>query len=220
MNDLIIDLERVRRSVGRGAVPAGTGHVVELRRTYDAPVEDVWAACTDPRRISRWFLPITGDLRLGGSYQLEGNARGDITECEPPRHLAVTWIFAEDVSIVTVDITPAQEDRTELLLQHAVPDNDHWATYGPGATGVGWDLALLGLAHFLSTGESVSNPDTLANSPEAQAFMRRSAHEWGEAHQSSGAPPATAREAADRTSAAYAPDPPSTQAAGQSRKSS
>jgi uncharacterized protein YndB with AHSA1/START domain len=207
MNDLIAELERVRRSVGRGAVPAGAGHVVELRRGYDAPVEDVWEACTDPGRISRWFLPITGDLRLGGSYQFEGNAGGDITACEPPRHVTVTWVFAGDVSIVSVELTPAGDGRTELLLRHAVPDNDHWASYGPGATGVGWDLALLGLAYFLRSGESVSDPEAFATSPEAQAFMRRSAQEWGEAHEASGAPPATAREAADRTSAAYAPDP-------------
>ncbi len=209
MSDLIAELEQVRRRVGRGVVPAQAGHVVELRRTYDVPVEDVWEACTDPHRISRWFLPITGDLRLGGSYQLKGNAGGEITECEPPRHVALTWVFADEVSTVSVDLIPAADDRTELRLRHAVPDNDHWATYGPGATGVGWDLALLGLTHFLRSGEPVPDPGALATSPEAHAFMRRSAHEWGEAHEASGATPATARQAADRTSAAYAPDPQS-----------
>jgi uncharacterized protein YndB with AHSA1/START domain len=208
MNDLITELAQVRRRVGSGAVPAGAGHVVELRRSYPAPIEDVWDACTDPARISRWFLPISGDLRLGGSYRLEGNASGDITACEPPRHLTVTWVFADEVSIVGVDLTPAGDDRTELVLRHAVPDNDHWATFGPGATGVGWDLTLLGLAAFLA-GEPVPDPGAFAASSEAQAVMRRSAQRWGDAHRASGVPPATAREAADRTSAAYAPDPQS-----------
>lgn len=40
----------------------------------------MWDACTDPERIPRWFLPISGDLRLNGRYQLEGNAGGAITE--------------------------------------------------------------------------------------------------------------------------------------------
>ena len=31
--------------------------------------------------------PISGDLRLGGRYQLQGNAGGEILVCEPPQHL-------------------------------------------------------------------------------------------------------------------------------------
>jgi hypothetical protein len=27
-----------------------------------------------PRAHRRWFLPVTGDLRVGGRFQLEGNA--------------------------------------------------------------------------------------------------------------------------------------------------
>lgn len=123
MIDLIVELERVRRSVGRGTSPAGTGHVVEFRRTYDSPVEDVWDACTHPARIGRWFLPVSGDLGLGGSYQLEGNAGGDIIECEPPRRMAVTWVFAADASLVSIDLTPTGQGGTELLLQHIVNEN-------------------------------------------------------------------------------------------------
>ena len=33
-----------------------------------------------PERIPRWFLPVSGDLRLGGRYQLEGNAGGEVLE--------------------------------------------------------------------------------------------------------------------------------------------
>ena len=34
----------------------------------DAAIDDVWDACTNPERIPRWFLPVSGDLRLGGRY--------------------------------------------------------------------------------------------------------------------------------------------------------
>jgi uncharacterized protein YndB with AHSA1/START domain len=207
MNDLIAELERVRRAVGSGTAADGPAHVVELRRVYGAPAQDVWDACTNPDRIPRWFLPISGDLRLGGRFQLEGNAGGEITECEPPRRLVVTWEFAGDASIVTVDIAPTTDGAAELRLRHAVGDNDHWATYGPGAVGVGWDLTLLGLALYLRTGASVDDPQAFLTSPEGQAFMRRSAEDWGAAHAASGAVAATANEAAARTSTAYAPDP-------------
>jgi uncharacterized protein YndB with AHSA1/START domain len=207
MNDLITELERVRRSVGSETAADRAAHVVDLRRVYGAPVQDVWDACTNPDRIPRWFLPISGDLRLGGRFQLEGNAGGEITECEPPRRLTVAWEFGGDASILTLDLAPTHDAATELRLRHAVGDDGHWATYGPGAVGVGWDLAFLGLTLYLRTDASVKDPQAIASSPEGQAFIRRSAADWAAAHAASGAVAAIANEAAVRTSAAYAPDP-------------
>jgi uncharacterized protein YndB with AHSA1/START domain len=206
MSDLMVELERVRREVGTAAVPAGQGHLVELRRVCEAAVEDVWDACTVPDRVGRWFLPLTGELRLGGRYQLEGNAGGEITECQPPRRLALTWEFGDDVGLVTLDLAPLDDGRTELRLRHAVPDDEHWARYGPGAIGVGWDVTLLGLAAFVRTGEPAFGAEALGSEPML-GLMRRSALEWGAAHAASGASPTTTQEAAAQTSAAYAPDP-------------
>jgi uncharacterized protein YndB with AHSA1/START domain len=207
MNDLIAELERVRRAVGSEPADGVPVHVVELRRVYSAPVADVWDVCTNPERIPRWFLPISGDLRLGGRFQLEGNVGGEITECQPPRRLAITWEFGAEVSLVTVDLAPAKDEGTELCLRHAVGDDDHRAAYGPGAVGVGWELALLGLALHLRTGGSAEDARDFASSADGQAFMRRSAADWGAAHAASGVPDDTANEAAAHTSAAYAPDP-------------
>jgi uncharacterized protein YndB with AHSA1/START domain len=64
--------------------------VVIATRSYDTTIEDLWDALTSAKRIPRWFLPVSGDLRLGGRYQFEGNAGGAITRCEPPRALSVT----------------------------------------------------------------------------------------------------------------------------------
>jgi uncharacterized protein YndB with AHSA1/START domain len=204
VRDLITELERVRRRVS-----AGDGHVVELSRPYDASVEDLWDACTRPERIVRWFLPVTGELRPGGSYQLEGNAGGRIEACRPPSHLGLTWEFGGNTSFVAVDFVPLDGGRAELRLRHTVPDDDHWTGFGPGAPGVGWDLALLGLAAYLA-GEPIADPAAFEASPEAQELMRRSAAEWGQAHAAAGAPAEVARDAADRTSAAYAPVPEGT----------
>src|SRR6187551_453237 len=135
--------------------------VVVAARTYDTTVDDLWDAVTNKDRIPRWFLPVSGDLRLGGRYQLQGNAGGEITRCEPPRHLALTWEFGGEVSWVTVELT-GNAGRTHLELEHiAYVDDARWAQYGPGAVGVGWDMTLMGLDRHLASGA--------ANDP--QAFM-------------------------------------------------
>ena len=97
-------LGAVERSVSyleRNGQPASA---VTLARSYETTVADLWDAVTNGERIPRWFVPITGDLKLGGRYQLEGNAGGTITTCEPPTRLAVTWEFAGDVSWVDVEV--------------------------------------------------------------------------------------------------------------------
>ena len=84
--------------------------------TYDAPIEDVWDALTDPERIGRWFLPISGDYRLGGRYQFEGNAGGEIVACERPHRLRVTWVYGEAAS-------PADVSEVELRLSPSTPSS-------------------------------------------------------------------------------------------------
>lgn len=54
------------RTVGARTLEAGEAQVVAISRTYDEPIEDVWEALTNVERIPRWFLPITGELRVGG----------------------------------------------------------------------------------------------------------------------------------------------------------
>ncbi len=50
---------------------------VVLRRDFPSPVDDVWDALTDPERLKRWFLPVSGDLPAGGTFATEGGAGGD-----------------------------------------------------------------------------------------------------------------------------------------------
>jgi uncharacterized protein YndB with AHSA1/START domain len=176
---------------------------------YDTNLDDVWDAITNAGRIPRWFLPISGDLRLGGRYQLEGNAGGTITACEPPRHLALTWEFGGQVTWVRVQLQELSDGGTLLRLEHIaqVPD-ELWNQYGPGAVGVGWDLTLMGLGRNLSTRES-NNPQQAAawaKSEEGKEFVRQSSHEWSKASISSGTDEAAALSAANRTLAFYTGD--------------
>ena len=204
MDDLIAALNGAGRTVADAELRGAPAHVVELRRLFRAPVADVWDACTEPDRVRRWFLPVTGDLRPGGSFQLQGNAGGAITTCEPPHRLGLTWAFGDaEPSLVSLELTPADGASTELVLRHTVPDDDHWAQYGPGAVGVGWDGAMAGLSGFISGHERPDDAQAMAG------FLRASADLWGRAHEASAVTPEFARAAAARTSAFYAPPRPS-----------
>jgi uncharacterized protein YndB with AHSA1/START domain len=143
---------------------------VLLRRRYDAEVADVWSALTEPDRVRRWFYPLTGDLRAGGDFQLEGNAGGDILACEPPTFLKVT--FGGPGSLVELRLA-ADGDHTVLEVPLAMAGSGAGALY----VGPGWDGAFLGLGRFLR-GEVADDPIAAANSPEAVEFARRSVHEW------------------------------------------
>jgi uncharacterized protein YndB with AHSA1/START domain len=83
MSELSQELEPGRRNVGARALPAAMARTVTIARSYGADVAEVWDACTNPDRIPRWFLPVSGDLRLGGRYRLEGNAGGTIEHASP-----------------------------------------------------------------------------------------------------------------------------------------
>lgn len=200
-------LEAVERRFAIQDRDGEPSHVTTLRQTYPVHVEESWDAVTNPERISRWFLPISGQLELNGQYQLEGNANGTVLECDPPadgtaRYL-VTWEFGGGMSWVEVRLT-GQDRSTRFQLEHVARAADMpiqmWETYGPGATGVGWDGGLLGLAQHLGASESSITPEQAAAwalSDEGREFYRGAADAWGNAHVASGADPDVARACAD-----------------------
>lgn len=212
MKDVFDELAAVHRMMGKGSVPAGEAYTVELRRHYDAEIEDVWDTTTSAERLSRWLSPVTGDLRLGGKFELEGMARGEILRCEPPRLLKVSWLYGPDAdawegtSEVEVRLAPGPTGDTKLELIHAaVVDPHYFPTYGPGAGGVGWDLALLALARFLA-GDEIENLDEYGKSSEGREFSRRSAAAWGQAHLEAGGDPEQVAAAVEATTKFYVPD--------------
>ena len=155
--DVNAQLDAVERDVAAGTRDGAGTYVQTLAQTYHAPIDDVWDALTSAERIPRWFLPVSGDLRLGGRYQLEGNAGGTVESCDAPNSYGVTWEYGGGVTWVTVRLTELGPGRTRVDLGHVAPSADPgdemWEQFGPAATGIGWDSALLGLAQHLTTGE-------------------------------------------------------------------
>src|SRR5262245_56544437 len=84
---------------------------VVASRVYDTTIEDLWDAITTAERIPRWLAPVTGDLKLGGKYQIKGNAGGTIKECEPPKRFAATWEYGSTVSWLVVQLASESRDK-------------------------------------------------------------------------------------------------------------
>ncbi|HEY3951876.1 MAG TPA: SRPBCC family protein [Streptosporangiaceae bacterium] len=214
MIDVTEQINAVRRQVGTRVLEAGEAHTVTISRAYGAAAEDVWDACTSAERIPRWFLPVSGDLRPGGHYQLEGNAEGTIQRCDPPKSFFATWEYGGDVSWIEVRLTAEAAGRTRLEVEHITRAGDErWAQFGPGAVGIGWDMVIMGLSRHLP-GAPAMDPESAAawaGSDEGRRYTKLSGERWCEAHIASGGGEAEARAMAERTIAAYtgAPEEPS-----------
>ena len=206
MIDIANQLNAIHRNVERQPATDGAGERVSvlLRRSYDTPIQDVWDAVTQPDRIKRWFTPISGDLRAGGNFQLEGNAGGQILTCEPPRLLRAT--FGDPTSIVELRLTPQSDSGTMLELQHTVPIEMAQSGAGAMYVGPGWDGALMGLGLYLR-GDAIGDPVAAASSPEVQEFSKESVSAWAAVVKDSGTATAEQLAAATEVSLAqFAPD--------------
>jgi uncharacterized protein YndB with AHSA1/START domain len=215
MVDVDRQIHAVTREVQTMEVDGEPAHVQTLSQAYPASIEDVWQAVTAAERIARWFLPVSGDLRVGGHFQLEGNAGGEVQECAPPAggaaHYRITWSYGgAPETWVTVRLEAVSADETLVELEHiakaADVPQDMWAQFGPSGTGIGWDSALLGLA--LDLGAAVDGPAPEEGpawmvSDEGLRFTRASALSWASAHVEDGADEDTAMRAAEATYLLY-----------------
>lgn len=209
MIDVDTQIDSVTRRVSTRVLDTGWARVVALTESFDVTVGKLWDLTTTKENIPKWFLPISGELRLGGRYQLEGNAGGRIESCNAPERFAATWESGGEASWIEVAYRRTSDAKSELELKHiAHIDADQWAEYGPGAVGIGWDMALMGLATHVKTGEPV-DPHAgaaWAGSDDGVEFMRRSSDVWRAANVAAGTEDNAASAAADRVLAAYTSD--------------
>ena len=194
MIDGLRQLGLVARRVEPREVDGEPANVVMLEQTYPTTIDDLWDVLTNPERIPRWFLPISGDLQVGGRYQIEGNAGGTITACDAPHRFDATWEFGGAVSWIEVRLREESAEATCLTLAHIARPDAHWQQFGPGAVGIGWDGALLGLALHIETGANApADAAGWMTSPDGIAFYRTSGEKWIEADLASGTSPETAQ---------------------------
>jgi uncharacterized protein YndB with AHSA1/START domain len=183
MTDVAGWIAGTERDVRRRPFGGAERHAAVLRRSYDAPVERLWEALTDPAQVRAWFLPVSGDLREGGSYQFEGNAGGRILECDRPRRVRLEWVFG-DMPPTEVTATLSESDGgTTVELEHvgsaAEPSAAVEFVLGVGP---GWDPALVALGQHL--GGQAPDASWWMESPEARDFTQRSIRAWAATLQS------------------------------------
>ncbi|GIF22038.1 uncharacterized protein YndB with AHSA1/START domain [Actinoplanes tereljensis] len=205
--DVRQQIASVRRTLGRRTLEAGEARVSTISQVYDTDIDDLWTVVTSAERIERWFMPIAGELKEGGSYQLEGNAGGTITSCDKPRGFTATWEYGDEVSWITVTLAET-DGGTRFELEHVAHVKDEWwEQFGPGATGIGWDSGLLGLAGYVPdrdfTRLTMDEIMAWVAGGDGKLFMRLSADAWAEASVADGEDAAVAAARADRGYAAY-----------------
>ena len=142
--------------LGRRETRGGAEHLV-LTRTFVAPLDDVWAACTDPERMQRWIGTWRGDPS-SGEVAFRMTAEGEdvpeevyvVDACEPPRRFVVrsreAAPFSEDASgprvtwQLTLELTET-DGVTTLTFTQVVPDGPLGADVA-ASVGPGWDYYL------------------------------------------------------------------------------
>jgi hypothetical protein len=114
------------------------------------------------------------------------------------------------MSWIEVRLSPDADGGTRLELEHIARPDEHWDQFGPGAVGIGWDMAFMGLALYLATGVPNDVQESMAwmGSDDGKEFITQSSDRWRDADIASGTDAADAGAKAERTTAAYtAPAP-------------
>lgn len=182
----------VDREISSKQIAAGRARTILARASYPAAIDDVWAAWTEPNRLNRWYLQVSGDLRPGGTFQLEGNASGEIMRCEPPRLLAVTWVYGDrPVDEVELRLTPDDNGGTTVEVEHAtvstlVEWEGQMVDVIPGI-GPGWEIPLAYALPAYLRGELPDKPasEWFEFTPEIMQISLEISQAWEELLKSS-----------------------------------
>lgn len=150
-----------------------TDRKIKLTKIYNAPIEKVWDAWTNPESMKQWFSPegmtnpqISSELSVGGSYRntMEGKnmpdpkhngqmtVGGTYLELEKPSKLVFTWLWEgapADTHTTTVTVLFKKLDaaKTELTLIHSGFADDTMQKEHD----IGWASTFNKLDRFLSS---------------------------------------------------------------------
>jgi uncharacterized protein YndB with AHSA1/START domain len=96
---------------------------LRITRRYDATLEEVWRALTEPASLARWLAaPVDIELAPGGAFELalpnDGRIDGRVREVVPERLLELDWQHAgEQRSVVRFELH-GEDGGTVLTLDH------------------------------------------------------------------------------------------------------
>ena len=132
-----------------------TAQKLTITREFDAPIELVWEAITDPDHVAHWFGPegfetpresIEIDLRIGGRYDLEMVMGGSphpvrytIAELDPPRLLVLTSPPMPEVGTHEETVTRIELEDLGETTRMTLSDGPYEQ---PGPAESGWNGAL------------------------------------------------------------------------------
>jgi len=141
----------------------------ELTYAYflKASPEKVWEAITNPELTKQYFFGsmVASTFEPGATYvsaSEDGSMRfaeGQILAAEPPRLLRHSWRTlwvegaADEVSRVTWEIDPQEDETTKLTLTHDQLDS---APVTAANVAGGWSYVLSGLKTLVETGEPLA----------------------------------------------------------------
>ncbi len=135
-----------------------------IKRRFNASPEKLYAAWTDPAKLSQWFgcsgasvIDASCDVRAGGSFTIairkengeESRVGGVYCDVIPNRKLVFTWAPEQGLetgSLVTLLITPADSGSYLTLIHEQFVDEET-----RNATENGWGACLDKLAAYLAT---------------------------------------------------------------------
>ncbi|MEA2384881.1 MAG: hypothetical protein QOH72_4852 [Solirubrobacteraceae bacterium] len=159
----------------------------ELRfiRTLDRPAAEVWAALTEPERLSAWFpFVVEGECAAGATLRFvprDGSGEGFegvVVTCDRPNRFEFRWAGGEDVRFDPESLGA----RTLLTLVNTIDDVGKAAREAAG-----WHVTLDALAAHLAGREQ--------EPPSSERFLelfRDYAQSFGD-DASTTAPPAAAQ---------------------------
>lgn len=100
------------------------GYALRLERHFRHPIDDVWAAITEPDRMAEWFGSGDVELAIGGRIRIVIRAgddpiHGRVTACEPPYLLEYTLGTGADAEPLRWELAP-DDGGTRLVLTNVI----------------------------------------------------------------------------------------------------
>ncbi len=112
-----------------------TDLIVNVEKTIEAPIEEVFDAWLNPKILAQFMMPMPGmpesdvenDAREGGGFSIIMHAgsdelphTGEYLEIKRPDKLVFTWVShcSVDNSIVTLNFKKIDNNKTNISLSH------------------------------------------------------------------------------------------------------